>query len=86
MENTNHSVIGPMSSLAVTDLAGIGATLGKRLQERGFDKAEVLLGQFLILKMNKDLFEAWLNDIAGFNKRQASEVYMCLLEWCEEFL
>jgi len=82
----HHTVLGPMSSLAITDIAGIGETLGKRLEERGFDRAQVLLGQFLLLKMNKDLFEAWLNDIAGFNKRQANETYNCLIEWCEEFL
>ena len=70
----------------VTELAGIGEITGKRLEAKGFDKAEVVLGQFLVLKMNKELFEEWIKDIAGLNKRQAGDCYMCLLDWCHEFL
>ena len=72
----------------VTDLAGIGDVLGKRLSGKGFDKvkigngdksskgclidlrvklvqtmiikAYVVLGQFLLLKKNKDLFVEWI--------------------------
>ena len=50
----------PMGEKAVTDLAGIGDVLGKRLESKGFDKAYVVLGQFLLLKKNKDLFVEWI--------------------------
>ena len=52
-------VAEPMGEKAVTDLAGIGDVLGKRLESKGFDKAYVVLGQFLLLKKNKDLFVDW---------------------------
>ena len=39
---------------------GIGDVLGKRLESKGFDKAYVVLGQFLLLKKNKDLFVEWI--------------------------
>ena len=53
-------VAEPMGEKAVTDLAGIGDVLGKRLESKGFDKAYVVLGQFLLLKKNKDRFVDWL--------------------------
>ena len=47
----------PMGEKPVTDLAGIGEALGGRLRDRGFDKAYVVLGQFLLLKKNEELFK-----------------------------
>ena len=53
-------VAEPMGEKAVTDLAGIGDVLGKRLESKGFDKAYVLLGQFLLMKKNKEKFLKWM--------------------------
>ena len=49
-------------------------------------QAYVVLGQFLILKKNKDLFIDWIKDLAGANNKQAADCYNCLYEWCDEFL
>ena len=46
----------PMGEKPVTELAGIGEVLGKRLADQGFDKAYVVLGQFLVLKKNEEIF------------------------------
>ncbi|KAK8781169.1 hypothetical protein V5799_017493 [Amblyomma americanum] len=75
-----------MGEKDVTDLAGIGDVLGKRLKDKSFDKAYVVLGQFLVMKKNKDVFISWLKDISGANSRQALDCYQCLKEWCQEFL
>ena len=53
-------VAEPMEDKPVTDLAGIGEILGKRMEQNGFDKAYVVLGQFLLLKKCKDLFMEWM--------------------------
>ena len=45
-----------MGEKLVTELAGIGPVLGERLTEKGFDKAYTVLGQFLLLKMKKCLW------------------------------
>ncbi|KAM7328260.1 hypothetical protein ACRRTK_012352 [Alexandromys fortis] len=49
-------VAEPTGEKPLGSLAGIGEVLGKKLEERGFDKAHVVLGQFLVLKKDEDLF------------------------------
>ena len=79
-------VAEPMGEKSVTDLAGVGAVIGKRMEAKGFDKAYVVLGQFLLLKKNKDLFVEWIKDLTGANSKQCDDCYQCLSDWCEEFL
>ncbi|CAG2060482.1 unnamed protein product [Timema podura] len=52
----------------------------------GEKPAYVVLGQFLILKKSKDLFQDWLKDVAGANTKQSSDCFQCLADWCDEFL
>ncbi|KAH7974519.1 hypothetical protein HPB49_016384 [Dermacentor silvarum] len=76
----------PMGEKDVTDLAGIGDVLGKRLKNKAFDKAYVVLGQFLVMKKNKQMFESWLKSTCDANSKQAGDCYQCLHDWCQEFL
>ena len=75
-----------MGDKAVTELAGIGPVFGKRLSDKGFDKAYVVLGQFLVLKKNEELFKDWLSQTCGANSKQQTDCYTCLNEWCTAFL
>ncbi len=75
-----------MGDKPVTDLAGIGPALGGRLSGKGFDKAYVVLGQFLVLKKNEELFKDWLNQTCGANSKQANDCYQCLKEWCHAYI
>ncbi|XP_054262092.1 barrier-to-autointegration factor [Macrosteles quadrilineatus] len=79
-------VVEPMGDKAVTELAGIGEVLGKRLEGQGFDKAYVVLGQFLVLKKNKELFQDWMRDTCQANAKQSADCFQCLSDWCDEFL
>ncbi|KAI2808824.1 hypothetical protein RDWZM_006001 [Blomia tropicalis] len=76
----------PMGEKPVTELAGIGEVLGKRLSAKGYDRAYVVLGQYLVLKKEEELFVEWLKDEANANNKQAKDCYNCLTEWCEQFL
>ncbi|WAR18794.1 BAF-like protein [Mya arenaria] len=76
-------VMEPMGDKAVTELAGMGPVLGGKLEEAGFDKAYVVLGQYLVLRKDEELFKEWLKDITGANKKQQNDCYTCLKEWSE---
>ncbi|XP_075255072.1 barrier-to-autointegration factor-like [Convolutriloba macropyga] len=76
----------PMGEKGVDELAGIGAVLGERLIEKGFVKAYMVLGQFLILNKDEDLFKTWLKDTIKANSKQANDCFTCLNEWSNNFM
>jgi hypothetical protein len=76
----------PMGDKEVTAIAGIGPVLGERLSDKGFDKAYVLLGQFLVLKKDEENFREWLKETCGANSHQANNCYTCLKEWCNAYI
>ncbi|XP_063047119.1 barrier-to-autointegration factor-like [Engraulis encrasicolus] len=76
----------PMGDKPVTDLSGIGEVLGKKLEDQGYDKAYTVLGQFLLLRKDDELFIEWLKDTCGANSKQAGSCCQCLKEWCDSFL
>ncbi|XP_029927170.1 barrier-to-autointegration factor-like [Myripristis murdjan] len=76
----------PMGNKAVTALPGIGDALGTKLQKQDFDKAYMVLGQYLVLKKNTEQFTEWLKKASGANSRQAAECTESLHEWCNNFL
>ena len=76
----------PMKNKDAAKLAGIGPILGGRLAKEGFDKAYIVLGQFLLLKKDKELFVEWLKDVCRANKKQSDDCYNCLDTWCKNFL
>lgn len=134
-------VAEPMGEKPVSDLAGVGDVLGKRLVEAGFDKvrwpanpndfkvllgyvnnnikcpllfplicpppiihrmwnvfvwffsflsstlqAYTVLGQYLVLKKDSELFKEWMKEVCQANSKQAADCYQCLNDWCDEFL
>jgi hypothetical protein len=72
----------PLGEKGVAELPGVGPVAGEKLSEQGFDKAYVVLGQFLMLKKEKDLFMDWMKEVAGSNKRNAESTYDGLTDWC----
>lgn len=49
-------------------------------------QAYVVLGQFLLLKKDVEMFAEWLQDVSGANVRYAGLCAQCLKEWCDAFL
>ncbi|KAH8289284.1 hypothetical protein KR054_002999 [Drosophila jambulina] len=86
--STKHKnfVNEPMGDKEVTELAGVSEILGERLAEAGYDKAYVVLGQFLVLKKDKELFKDWMKEVCQASTKQATDCHKCLTDWCEGFL
>ena len=61
----------------------VGEVLGKRLESKGFDKAYVVLGQFLLLKKDKDLFTEWIKvkKYKKYNFKSESVVFSLFRTW-----
>ena len=76
----------PIGEKPVTELPGIGNTLGRQLTVEGFDKAYMVLGQYLVLKKNKENFKTWLNETCRADARWQQQCYEGLKEWCKAFL
>mgnify|MGYP002803539553 FL=1 len=76
----------PMGEKKVSELAGIGKVLGQKLVDAGFDKAYVVLGQFLVLRKDEEMFLDWIKTTVGANSKQGGDCYNCLKEWCDAFL
>jgi Barrier to autointegration factor len=51
-----------------------------------FFQAYVVLGQYLVLKKDQELFMDWLKDTCSANTKQSTDCYNCLNDWCDEFL
>lgn len=49
-------------------------------------QAYTVLGQYLVLKKDADLFKEWMKETCHANSKQAADCYQCLNDWCEEFL
>uniref|UniRef100_A0AC34FZ31 Barrier-to-autointegration factor n=2 Tax=Panagrolaimus TaxID=55784 RepID=A0AC34FZ31_9BILA len=79
-------VAEPMGEKLVTAIAGIGETYGKKLEDKGYDKAYVLLGQFLLLKKDEELFVDWLKEEIGIGANHGKSTAACLREWTEQFM
>ncbi|XP_057257308.1 barrier-to-autointegration factor-like [Pezoporus wallicus] len=51
-----------------------------------FPQAYVVLGQFLVLRKDEELFREWLKETCGANAKQSRDCSGCLREWCDAFL
>uniref|UniRef100_A0A8C2T1T0 Barrier-to-autointegration factor n=1 Tax=Coturnix japonica TaxID=93934 RepID=A0A8C2T1T0_COTJA len=70
----------------VAAVRGSGGLRGERPRLRGSVVAYVVLGQFLVLKKDEELFREWLRDACGANAKQSRDCSGCLREWCDAFL
>ncbi|KAI6240603.1 hypothetical protein M3Y99_00429500 [Aphelenchoides fujianensis] len=70
-----------MKDKPISAIAGIGPTYEKKFEEINFTKAYHLLGQFLLLDKNEELFVDFLKEKVGMNARYSKAAFDCLNEW-----
>uniref|UniRef100_A0A8C3WPY7 Barrier-to-autointegration factor-like protein n=1 Tax=Catagonus wagneri TaxID=51154 RepID=A0A8C3WPY7_9CETA len=76
----------PIGEKDVTWIAVISRELAINLVTKGFNKAYILLGQFLLMHKNEAEFQKWLICCCGATECEAQESSNCLKEWCSCFL
>ena len=73
-----------MRDKSVKELPGIGDVLGDRLIRLGYDKAYILLGQYVYLK-NERKFKKWLHLACNANAKQQGDCYRGLEAWMKVY-
>uniref|UniRef100_A0A673U906 Barrier-to-autointegration factor-like protein n=3 Tax=Feliformia TaxID=379583 RepID=A0A673U906_SURSU len=76
----------PIGEKDVAWVDGISRELAINLVTKGFNKAYILLGQFLLMHKNEAEFQKWLICCCGATEYEAQESSNCLKEWCSCFL
>ncbi|XDA82226.1 hypothetical protein R6Z07F_012148 [Ovis aries] len=76
----------PIGEKDVAWVDGISHELAINLVTKGFNKAYVLLGQFLLMHKREAEFQKWLICCCGATEFEARECSNCLKEWCSCFL
>ncbi|XP_074065487.1 barrier-to-autointegration factor-like protein [Macrotis lagotis] len=76
----------PIGEKCVAFVDGVDRDLSGRLRERGFDKAYVLLGQFLLMHKKEEDFQSWLIMVFGASQEAAQRISRCLREWSITFM
>lgn len=61
-------------------------TIEVNFNDNAYLQAFIILGQFLVLKKDLELFKKWMKKICNANTKQATDCFNCLNDWCELFL
>ncbi|XP_051701325.1 barrier-to-autointegration factor-like protein [Oryctolagus cuniculus] len=76
----------PIGEKDVGCIDGISRELAINLVAKGFSKAYILLGQFLLMHKNETEFQNWIICCCGATECEAKRSSKCLKEWCTCFL
>ncbi|KAL1787086.1 barrier-to-autointegration factor [Sigmodon hispidus] len=76
----------PIGEKDVAWVDGISRELAINLVTKGFNKAYILLGQFLLMHKNEAEFQRWIICCCGATEYEARQSSTCLKEWCACFL
>lgn len=77
----------PMREKGVAVLPGIGPALKKEFEAAGFNKANNVLGKFLVLDKNEQQFKTWIKQTCpSANEKFAKDCYNGLKGWCNAHL
>merc|ERR1712048_846322 len=79
-------VAEPMGEKECSEIAGIGPTYAARMKEKGFEKAYQVLGQYLLLTKEEELFKEWLKDEFEMKGKHLNDCSACISEWARSFI
>ncbi|VDN96010.1 unnamed protein product [Rodentolepis nana] len=76
----------PIGDKSVMDLPGVGEVIGTRLKKKGYNMAYNVLGQYLLLNKDEELFIDWMKITSSANQKQAKDCFDALDYWCAAFM
>ncbi|KAM5246097.1 barrier-to-autointegration factor-like protein [Ctenodactylus gundi] len=76
----------PMGDKDIGWVDGVSHELAINLVTKGFSKAYILLGQFLLMHKDEAEFQRWIVGCCGATECEARTSARCLGEWCACFL
>ncbi|VDM19847.1 unnamed protein product [Hydatigera taeniaeformis] len=76
----------PIGDKSVFELPGVGEVLGQKLKRKGYGMAYNVLGQYLLLNKDEELFIDWMKLVSSANQKQAKDCFDALDSWCSAFM
>eukprot|EP00040_Diaphanoeca_grandis_P020475 m.108908 g.108908 ORF g.108908 m.108908 type:complete len:100 (+) comp27915_c0_seq6:394-693(+) len=70
---------------AIGTIGGIGKVASEKFGKAGFTKAYNLVGQFMVLGLDEELMEGFLEDYIGKSNYRSMAVQTCK-RWCDQHL
>jgi hypothetical protein len=74
--------LGNLGQRTVMGVCGISKRLAISLAELGYNKAYILLAQFLMFRTEDEFFIEWLRGINEINDEDAQRCSSCIRYWC----
>ncbi|XP_039761750.1 barrier-to-autointegration factor-like isoform X2 [Pararge aegeria] len=68
----------PIGDKHVTELAGVGAVIGRRMEKAG---ASMVLGHYLAEREDPHRFQQWMKENYHASSKQSEDCYNCLKDW-----
>jgi len=73
---------GNLGGKTILGVCGISKQNALSLAERGYTKAYILLGQFLLFRKEEEFFIEWLKELLIIADEDALHCYSCMRDWC----
>ncbi|GFO32789.1 barrier-to-autointegration factor [Plakobranchus ocellatus] len=74
----------PIEDKLVSEVPGIGKTLGVKLASADIDKAYKVLAQFLMCDKKDAKFKDWLQKTCKANEEQQRDCFDAMKDWCSQ--
>lgn len=73
---------GNLAEKTIRNTCGISKNFALTLVELGYNKAYVLLGQFLLFRKEEEFFMDWLMEKGDISEEDALHCCSCIRDWC----
>jgi barrier-to-autointegration factor len=73
---------GNLGQKTILGVCGLSKANAVGLAELGYNKAYVMLGQFLLFRKEDEFFIEWLKELLPITNENALHCCSCIRDWC----